>query len=129
MNKKNYWDRFKHFKKSTWILIGFMAVIEIVGLYFSISMSVKLSQGLTLFGNPGSFDSSVVETTGPTSADLQVLSFYWILTGLLLLLLLFYLFIRKEDTSIPAKKEIVNGKTVIVKDMDTEKKENKHDSK
>jgi len=106
-----------------------MAVIEIVGLYFSISMSVKLSQGLTLFGNSGSFDSSVVETTGPTSADLQVLSFYWILTGLLLLLLLFYLFIRKEDTSIPAKKEIVNGKTVIVKDMDTEKKENKHDSK
>ncbi|MFA6861341.1 MAG: hypothetical protein WCR56_03060 [Bacilli bacterium] len=123
MNKNNYWDRFHHFKKSIWILIAALAAMLILGLYFSIAMSVKLSQGYTLFGDSNSLANDL-ETTGPTQADIMVISLLWILTVLDLGLLVFYVFFRKEETSSVVKKEIVNGRTVIIKDDSEEDKSN-----
>jgi uncharacterized membrane protein len=125
MKNKDYFSRFRTMKPATWIIIAFMGVIDIVGFYFSIAMSIKLSQGVTLFGDSNSYNSSAVETAGPTQADLSVLSLFWILTLLVFALFIYYVFFRKEDTAAPVRKEIVNGKTVIVKEEEKDSHEGK----
>ncbi len=131
MEKHSYFDRFRKMKKETWIVIAFMALIDIIGFYFSIAMSVKISQGFTLFGDTANNVSSSTssagssigyETSGPTSADTAVISLFWILSVLVLALLVYYVFFRKEDDSKPIRKEIVDGKTVIMKDDEDETK-------
>lgn len=109
-------------KKGDWITIGFMGLITVIGLYMSIAFTVKIAQGLTLFGD--STNSSGAVETSVTSTDYIVLSLYWVLTVLVLALLVYTLFFKKINDEKPTRKEIVNGKTVIIKDSE-EKDENK----
>jgi hypothetical protein len=124
MNKKSYWDRFRHFSVASWLSIGFMAVADVVGFYFSIAMTIVLSQGKTLFGNSAS-SATGVEIQGPTGADLTVVPFFWVLSVLVLALLVYFLFFRKEPEKTEVHKAIVNGKTVII----TEEKDDDHAGK
>lgn len=122
MNKKNYFERFKHISKADYIVIIFMTLLLIFAFYMSIAFSVKMSQGFTLFGDANSFDASKIETSGPTAADISVLITHWVLTGLLLALDIYFIFFKKPEEKKYVKKEIVDGKTVVVK-------EEKHDHK
>ena len=116
MEKKSYFDRFKKFTVGDWIAIGFMTAIALFSLYMCISFSVKLGQGLTLFGDSAKYTNDTVETVGPTSADITVTVIYWIVTILVLLLDIFIVFIKKPTQKKVVKKDIVDGRTVIIKE-------------
>jgi hypothetical protein len=75
----NLKKRFASFAVGDWIILAFSVVMTIVGLYFSIAMSVKLSQGVTLFGDSDAYTGEI-ETQGPTQADKLILSLFWILS-------------------------------------------------
>lgn len=127
---KTYFERFKKFTKEDWIIIAFMALFFAVGLYFSISFSVKLGKGLTLFGDSSvSYKSGEAEMVGPTRADIIVLSLYWVLTALLILLLTYYLFFRKPKKNTVIRKDIVDGKTVILNRDEESETEQTHEGK
>lgn len=134
-NKGKYVDRFKKFKASDWIVASFMLLILVAGLYLSIAFSVKLSQGFTLFGDSSKYTNSEVETSGPTSADIWVLVFYWVLSLLLLALWIYYVFFRKLEDKKPVRKTIENGRTVVITEEETKnnpkskKKDDKNESK
>lgn len=127
---KNYFERFKIITKEDWIIIGFMAAAFFLGLYFSIAYSIKLSKGLTLFGDSTlGYQSGVVETAGPTEADITVLSLYWVLTAIVFLILVFFVFFKKPKTTNVIKKDIVDGRTVVLTGEEKkEETENKHDN-
>ena len=90
----------------------------VVGFYFAISMNVKVASGLTLFGNANSFKDGVIESTGPSYSDYLILSMIYVLSFVLLCYLVFVLFFRKPEKKKVVRKEIVNGKTVILEDSD-----------
>lgn len=119
MEKKNYFERFQKMNRDDYIALGSFGLTLALLLYFSISFSVKLSQGYTLFGDSSQYKNTL-EKVGPTSADISVLILFWILTAILLIVFVYVGFIRKIEHPKVVKKEIINGKTVIIK----EEKEN-----
>ena len=92
--KKYFVNRFKLFDVGSYIVLISMFIFVIIGLYFSIGMSVSISKGLTLFGD-SSNSSNTIEIKGPTSADILVITFFWIITILLLLTFIYFLFFKK----------------------------------
>jgi len=125
MKNNNYFERFKKISKADWIIIGLMSAAVIFALYMSISFSVTLSNGLTLFGDSAKYTNDAVEISGPTNADISVLILFWVLTILVLALDVFYLFFKKIDDKKVVKKEIVDGRTVII----SEEKDTSHAEK
>lgn len=114
---RNYFrNRFKNIQRDEWIVIIALFAVTAILLWFSIGMSVSLSKGLTLFGETGSSAGSGEEIVAPTSADITVLTLFWILTVLILALFLYRLFVHKPRKTAIVRKEIVNGKTIIVKE-------------
>ena len=118
---KSYWNRFKSFTIHDWISNGFMFVALVIGLYFSISFSVKRDSGFTLFGDANRQDN-VREVKGPTTSDLLVLSIFWIFTALLFALFVYTFFFKKQENLHLNEKDVVDGKTVVRK----EKENNDH---
>ncbi len=116
MEKENYLSRFKKMNRDTYIIIGFMTLIALLGLYFSIAFSVKMSSGWTLFGNSSQYSNAVMEEKGPTSADISVLILFWVLTVLVLATDIYVIFFKKIENKKVIRKEIVDGKAVIVKE-------------
>ncbi len=116
MKSNNYFDRFKKISVADWIIIGFMTAIAIFALYMCIGFSVSLANGLTLFGDSAKYTNDAVEVAGPTSSDIIVLVLYWILTAMVLALDVFYIFFKKPSDKKPVRKEIVDGKTVIIEE-------------
>lgn len=112
---ENFKNRLQKKKKDDWIVLGFLGVVMVLAYYFSISFSVKMANGYTLFGDSNSF-SNVMETKGPTSADIMVLILFWVLTVILSAIFVFLFFFKKPTEKKVVKKEIIDGKTVIVKD-------------
>lgn len=108
-------NRFRKINRDEWIVIAALLVVLAILLWFSIGMSISLSQGFTLFGDPSN-TTGKVETDGPTSSDITVLSLFWILTVLILVIFVYRLFFRKIEKTNVVRKEIVNGKTIIVKE-------------
>lgn len=119
MEKKHYLERFRQMNRDDYIALGFFGLTLALLLYFSISFSVKLSLGYTLFGDSSQYKNTL-EEVGPTSADISVLILFWVLTAILLVVFVYVGFIRKIGHPKVVKKEIINGKTVIIK----EEKEN-----
>lgn len=108
-------NRFRKINRDEWIVIAALLVVLAILLWFSIGMSISLSQGFTLFGDPSN-TTGKVETDGPTSSDITVLSLFWVLTVLILAIFVYRLFFRKIEKTNVVRKEIVNGKTIIVKE-------------
>lgn len=92
--KKYFVNRVKSFDVGSYIVLISMFIFVIIGLYFSIGMSISLSKGLTLFGD-SSNASNTIEINGPTSSDILVITFFWIITVLLLLTFIYFLFFKK----------------------------------
>lgn len=116
-----YFERFKKFKLSNILTLVGMFIVDALGFYMSISFSVKISQGKTLFGDSNSFDNSV--ETAVSKADISVLVMYWILTAVLFVIFIYYMFFKKVEDDKPVEKDIVNGKTVIIESKDVERKD------
>lgn len=114
-------NRFKQLQRDDYIIIGFLTLVMVLAYYFSISFSVKMGQGYTLFGDSGSF-SDAMETKGPTQADITVLILFWCLTAILTAIFVFLVFFKKKEDKKIVKKEIINGRTVVVKDKEDEDK-------
>ncbi len=111
-------ERFLAYSLEERISLGLAFLMMIVGFYFAISMNVKIASGLTLFGNANSFKDGVIESTNPSYSDYLIMSMIYILSILLLVYLVFSIFFRKIEKKKIVKKEIVNGKTVILEDVD-----------
>ncbi len=111
-------ERFLAYSLEERISLGLAFLMMIVGFYFAISMNVKIASGLTLFGNANSFKDGVIESTNPSYSDYLIMSMIYILSILLLVYLVFSVFFRKIEKKKIVKKEIVNGKTVILEDVD-----------
>ena len=111
-------ERFLAYSLEERISLGLAFLMMIVGFYFAISMNVKIASGLTLFGNANSFKDGVIESTNPSYSDYLIMSMIYILSILLLVYLVFSIFFRKIEKKRIVKKEIVNGKTVILEDVD-----------
>lgn len=101
-------ERFKKFTIDNWILYGFCFAMMLVGFYFAIAMSVKLASGEDLFGS--------------SSGNITVVTIIWILTLVLLAYLVYALFFKKIEKKSVVHKEIINGKTVLIKSEDEEEK-------
>ncbi len=114
---RNYFqNRFRNIKRDEWVVIIALFAVMAILLWFSIGMSVSLGKGLTLFGERATSAGSSDEVTGPTSADITVLTLFWILTVLILALFVYRLFVYTPKKTTVVRKEIVNGKTIIVKE-------------
>ncbi len=111
-------ERFLAYSLEERISLGLAFLMMIVGFYFAISMNVKIASGLTLFGNANSFKDGVIESTNPSYSDYLIMSMIYILSILLLVYLVFSVIFRKIEKKKIVKKEIVNGKTVILEDVD-----------
>lgn len=117
---KKYFERFKNFDVATWIIVVSMFIMIVVGLQFSIGMSIKMASGLTLFGDSNNADNKL-EVKGPTQADLYILSTFWIVTILLMALFIYYMFFKKvrtrdnniEDEKVNKEIETINKKEDI----------------
>lgn len=94
-----------------------MSLLSIFALYLCISFSVKMAQGLTIFGDSNQYNNTL-ETSGPTMGDISVLILYWILTISVLGIDIYFIFFKKTDDKKYPRKEIVDGKTVIIKEDD-----------
>lgn len=115
--KKNFLSqRFHSFDKGTLLTIIAMTVIDLFALYMSIAFSVKLASGLTLFGDSSTYTNDAVEVNGPTSSDITVLILFWVLSVLVLALDIYLIFFKKQNTEKIARKEIYNGKTILVEE-------------
>ncbi len=115
--KKNYLSqRFHSFDKGTLLTIIAMTVIDLFALYMSIAFSVKLASGLTLFGDSSTYTNDAVEVKGPTSSDITVLILFWVLTVLVLALDIYLIFFKKQNNEKIVRKEIYNGKTILVEE-------------
>ena len=102
--------------KNEWFSVIGLGIAVFLGLYFSISFSVVIAQGKTLFGSSSNLEGNVELST--TNTDLVVLSLFWILTILLLALFVYVSFFKKSDETKPVRKEIVDGRTVVVKEKE-----------
>lgn len=116
-------DRISKFTKDDWIIIGFAILMVFVGLYFSIAMTVSLSNGLTLFGNSENSNTKEVEVLGPTGSDILVVVIIWVLTAVVLGFVVFKFFFRKQEKKEIVHKEVVNGKTVYLMEEPAESEE------
>ncbi|MFA6829975.1 MAG: hypothetical protein WCR67_04660 [Bacilli bacterium] len=117
---ENIKKRFSRFTVNDWVIAISLTVVMIVGVVFSICFSVKLSQGYTLFGNSDAFAGNVVESVGPTSADIMVTTLFWILSVILLAYDVFFFFFRKIEKKTVVHKEIINGRTIVIEEKNTE---------
>lgn len=122
MEKENYFARFRKMTKDDYIVIGFLTLVVLLGLYFSIAFSVKMSSGITLFGDSSQYSNTVVETAGPTAADISVLILFWVLTVLALAIDVYLVFFKKIEKKKLVQKEIVDGKAIIIKEEDKDEK-------
>jgi hypothetical protein len=115
-------QRFQQFSVADWVTFAFMTLVMAFGLYMSISMSVKLAQGITLFGDSSVYDNTAIERDGPTGADISVLVLYWVLSVAMIALFVYFTFFKKvgEEKKV-TQKRIEDGRTVIIKE-----KENDH---
>lgn len=107
----------EHFKKMTKhdiFSIACMGLASILGLYMSIGMSVSVANGKTLFGDSNNHEN--VMETAVSRNDYIVLTLFWVLTAIVLFLFIYYLIFKKPEDKKIVKKEIVEGKTVIVKE-------------
>ena len=125
VNKMKQENRFRKFNAFDIVLSSFMTAVMALGLYLSISFSVKLSQGFTLFGDSSSYSNNTVETKGPTEADIYVLVLYWVLTAAMIALWVYYVFFKKIDHSPKPKKTIEDGRTILLQEKDDKKDESK----
>ncbi len=116
MEKENYLSRFRKMNRDTYIIIAFMTIIALLGLYFSIAFSVKMASGYTLFGDSSQYSNSIMEQKGPTGADISVLILFWVLTILVLAIDIYVTFFKKIETKKVIRKEIVDGKAVIIQE-------------
>ncbi len=116
MEKENYLSRFRKMNRDTYIIIAFMTIIALLGLYFSIAFSVKMASGYTLFGDSSQYSNSIMEQKGPTGADISVLILFWVLTVLVLAIDIYVTFFKKIETKKVIRKEIVDGKAVIIQE-------------
>lgn len=114
MKNENIKNHFKKMSIHDIISLVFMGLASVLGLYMSIGMSVSIANGKTLFGDSANHEN-VMETT-VSSSDYIVMSLFWILTAAVLALFVYYLVFKKLDEKKPVKKEIVQGKTVVVKE-------------
>ena len=121
MKKKSFIERFKNLPLGEKLTIIAMTLIDMFGFYMSISFSVKLGQGYTLFGDSSVYTNNNVEVKGPTQADIVVLILYWVLTIAVLILDVYFVFFKKNDTDKVAGKEIDDGKTIVVKEEENDK--------
>lgn len=121
MKNEKIKEHFNKMTKNDIISVICMGLASVLGLYMSIGMSVSIANGKTLFGDANNHQD-VMETVVSTN-DYIVLSLFWILTIIVSFLFVFYLFFKKPNDKKPVKKEIVEGKTVIVKE------ENKDESR
>ena len=114
-------QRFQQFSVADWVTFAFMTLVMAFGLYMSISMSVKLAQGITLFGDSSVYDNTVVERDGPTGADISVLVLYWVLSVAMIALFVYFTFFKKvgEEKKV-TQKRIEDGRTVIIKEKDND---------
>lgn len=101
---REYFKRFKKFNFTMWVTSISMFIFSVIGLYFSIGMTVKICSNLTLFGN-SSNTKNEIEITGPSSNDVIVVVTFWILTVLLTLTFVYFTFIKKYE----CLKEEVNN--------------------
>jgi hypothetical protein len=115
-------QRFQQFSVADWVTFAFMTLVMAFGLYMSISMSVKLAQGITLFGDSSVYDNTAIERDGPTGADISVLVLYWVLSVAMIALFVYFTLFKKvgEEKKV-TQKRIEDGRTVIIKE-----KENDH---
>ncbi len=104
------------------ISLVLVLIFTIIGFYLAINMNIKIASGLTLFGNANSFKDGVIESTNPSYSDYLITILIYILSFVLLFYLVFVLFIKKIERKKIIRKEIVNGKTVILEDTDKEEK-------
>lgn len=104
------------------ISLVLVLIFTIIGFYLAINMNIKIASGLTLFGNANSFKDGVIESTNPSYSDYLITILIYILSFVLLFYLVFILFIKKIERKKIIRKEIVNGKTVILEDTDKEEK-------
>lgn len=111
-------ERFRAFSLEEKISLVLAFLMMLVGFYFAISMNVKIASGLTLFGNANRFKDGVIESKGPSYSDYLIMSMIYILSILLLGYLVFVVFFKKIEKKKVIRKEIVNGKTVILEDVD-----------
>ncbi len=116
MEKENYLSRFRKMNRDTYIIIAFMTIIALLGLYFSIAFSVKMASGYTLFGDSSQYSNSIMEQKGPTGADISVLILFWVLTVLVLATDIYVTFFKKIENKKVIRKEIVDGKAVIIQE-------------
>lgn len=114
-------QRFQQFSVADWVTFAFMTLVMAFGLYMSISMSVKLAQGITLFGDSSVYDNTAIERDGPTGADISVLVLYWILSVAMIALFVYFTFFKKvgEEKKV-TQKRIEDGRTVIIKEKDND---------
>ncbi len=122
MEKENYLSRFRKMNRDTYIIIAFMTIIALLGLYFSIAFSVKMASGYTLFGDSSQYSNSIMEQKGPTGADISVLVLFWVLTVLVLATDIYVTFFKKIETKKVIRKEIVDGKAVIIQEEKEDEK-------
>ena len=116
--KKENLPRFLSHTKDEWLTIGGLFIVSFLGLYFSIAMSVKIAQGVTLFGDSSNMQGGV--ETAVSSSDYAVLILFWILSAIMVALLVYYFFFKHSDGKKPVRKEIIDGKTVIIKEKEDE---------
>lgn len=107
-------ERIAKFTIDDWIVMGFALAMALVGLYFSISMTVSLINGFTLFGDADNSNTKQVEVNGPTGSDILVTVIIWILTFIVLFYVVFHFFFKKLEKEKIVHKEIVNGRTVYL---------------
>ena len=112
-------ERFSQFTIHDYLPIVCLTILFAFGLYFSISMSITIAKGLTLFGDSNTRPSGV-ETEGPTSADISVLSLIWILVVLLLVILIYLIFFKKTVKNSVTKKEVIDNKIIEIKQSTTD---------
>lgn len=120
MKNTNYWSRFSKLTKRDWVIIVSMGLVFFFLLYMSIGMSVKMAQGMSLFGD-SSYNGSEVEMQ-VTSTDLGILSLFWILSILLGALFVYTFFFKKMEQKTMTRKEVVGGKIVVVEEKKEEEK-------
>ena len=100
-------NRFSKFTIHDYIIAGFSFLIGVIGLYFSIGMSIKIGKGLTLFGDVN-YTGDEVEKVGPTASDKNIVTLFWILTTAVLLFTVYYVFFYKIDREKPKQKEVID---------------------